>query len=55
MATLYYPACCDVNEEVVPPQFFTHLPAGFLPGLNVQVCPRQSVTADAVCSSLIHS
>ncbi len=49
MATLYPPACCDVDQEVVPRQFFTHLPAGFLPGLAVQVCAQQRVTANVVC------
>ncbi len=54
MASLYPPACCNIDQEVVPRQFFTHLPAGFLPGLAVQVCARQTVTANVVSASSLN-
>ena len=47
----YYPAA---DKVVVPSQWFTHLPAGYLPGLAVQACSRHS-SREYRCDPINHS
>ena len=48
-ATAYFPAA---NKAVVPPAWFNYLPAGYLPGLAVQVCSHIGVNTSSLSTAL---